>query len=118
MTSLAVFLGLVAIVLGGIAWFLRGTVVTLSNSAAEHAKTYSLAYAKGTGLILVAMISAFDENFRDLTADQAKAFAWWNWAIQFMKPILAGLAVFVAFIDKSATGVSANKPTTQPPFNP
>jgi hypothetical protein len=112
MISLSVFL--ISVLVGGLfaLYFLRDTFAALSRVAAEHAKTYSLAYAKGAALIMIAMISAFDENFRTLTREAASGFPWWNWAILFLKPILAGLSVFAAFIDRSVQSAKDAKQGT------
>lgn len=114
MISLYVFIGLMAIGAGAAGWFLRQTIGVLAKEAAEHAKVYSLAYAKGATLISIAVITGFDENFRNLTSEEAAAYQWWNWTIIFMKPLLSGLAVFAAFLDRSVQ--RAQESRTNPPF--
>jgi cytochrome bd-type quinol oxidase subunit 2 len=107
------FIALCLVLLGTVFYVLRDTVRELTQSAAAHAKDNSLAYAKGAGLVAIAVLAAFDEAFRNLTKEQAAALAWWHWAMLFFKPIAAGGAVFVAFIDRSAGQQPESKPETK-----
>lgn len=98
-------------------YFLRGALFSITSVAAQHAKIYAVAYVKGGALILLAMFAAFEKSFQPLTSEHAAVLAWWDWAILFLSPITAGLAVLVAFLDKSkdrADQVAATMST--PPF--
>jgi cytochrome bd-type quinol oxidase subunit 2 len=107
------FIALCLVLLGTVFYFLRDTVKELTRSAAAHARDNSLAYAKGAGLVAIAGFAAFDEAFRNLTREQAATLAWWHWTLLFFKPIAAGGAVFVAFIDRSAGQKPDSKPETK-----
>lgn len=100
--ELVIFLCLVAVIVGGLGLFLRSALAEVAAAAGVHAKTYAAAYVKGGALVLMAMIAAFDQAFTPLTVETAKALSWWGWAILFFKPVAAGLAVVVAFLDKTA----------------
>lgn len=109
--------------LGAAAYFLRGTLNKLSLTAAEHAQVFALAYVKLGALVTLAMLTSFNETFRDLTSEIAASYAWWNWAIAFSKPIISGIAVVIAFLDQSssrarekADGIRAAKGISTPPF--
>lgn len=109
------FVALCLVLLGTVFYVMRDTIKELTRSASVHAKDNSLAYAKGAGLITIGVLAAFDEAFRNLTKEQAAALAWWHWAILFFKPISAGGAVFVAFIDRSSSQQPEPKPETNKP---
>lgn len=124
---LIVFLSLIVGMLGAAAYFLRGTLSKLSLTAAEHAQVFALAYVKLGALVTLAMLTSFNETFRDLSPEMASTYAWWNWAIAFSKPIIGGIAVVIAFLDQSGSRArdkadvirtaKANG-TTTPPFSP
>lgn len=106
-----------------IGWFFRGALSSLRGIASDHAKTYAVAYVKGGCLVLIAMGSAFKETFQPLTIEQANRMEWWDWAIAFFSPLLAGLAVLAAFLDRSTQRASEDKASedkakalTAPPF--
>lgn len=107
--------GFVVILIGAI-WFLRGAIFAVTSQAAEHAKTYAIAYVKGGALVAIAMLAAFEQAFHPLTTEMALKLAWWDWAILFFKPLAAGLAVIVAFLDRSVTRAKEEKAATTPPF--
>lgn len=93
-------------------FFLRDALKSIATQAKVHAQTFALAYVKGGALIIIAMLSSFEQAFQPLTAEMATHLSWWDWAILFFKPIAAGFAVLVAFLDKS-TG-SPPPPVTAP----
>lgn len=113
MNPLYVFLLIMALLFASTYYLLRGTVNELRQSAAEHARAYAVVYVKGSALVMLAMFSSFDESFRPLTREVADKQAWWDWAILFSKPMAAGLAVVVAFLDRSAERA---REKTNPPF--
>ena len=99
--TLVIFALLSVSFFGGIAWMLRGTWSVLATQAQVHAATYALSYMKGAALILIASGACFTETFGNLTPTEAAAWAWWDWAVAFWKPVAAGLATMVAFLDQS-----------------
>lgn len=103
-TALLVFVGFVAIILVILYIALRRAIASVLEQVGSHAKTYSLAYVKGGALILVTMLASFKESFHALTFEMAEKLAWWDWAILFFGPIASGLAVLVAFLDRSIPG--------------
>lgn len=116
--SLYAFLGLALTIIAGGVWFFRATIRDLQKLAAQHARQYAVAYIKGGALVAIAVGAAFDETFKDLTHELAAAMPWWGWATLFWKPIGAGLAVIVAFLDRSAqhaTDKNTQASTTQSP---
>lgn len=116
MDSLIFFtIGMLAIVVG-VGYFLRGALFSVTSVAAQHASKYAIAYVKGSALIIIAMLAAFEQAFQPLTAELAARLSWWDWAILFFKPIAAGFAVLVAFLDKSASTATQPAGTTTPPF--
>jgi hypothetical protein len=106
--------GTLAIIVG-VGYFLRGALFSVTSQAAQHASRYAIAYVKGGALIIIAMLAAFEQAFQPLTAELAARLSWWDWAILFFKPIAAGFAVLVAFLDKSAASAPPAG-NTQPPF--
>jgi len=100
-TPLVIFVGSFICVVLCAGYFLRGAIFSITNIAAQHAKIYAVAYVKGGSLILLAMFAAFEKSFQPLTIDQAAHLAWWDWIILFLSPLVAGLSVLVAFLDKS-----------------
>lgn len=98
-TPLAWFVIFVLCVGGAVLWFARGVISILSKQAAYHAATYSGAYAKGSALVAIAVFTSYDETFKALSTDVAAVLPWWGWLALFLKPIVAGLAVYVAFVD-------------------
>lgn len=93
------FLIFVALVASAVFWFARGVIAILSKQAAVHAGRYSGAYAKGSALVSIAVFTSYDETFKSLSPDVAAVLPWWSWLALFLKPIVAGLAVYVAFVD-------------------
>lgn len=116
MSSLWFFLASVAAVLALIVWFLRGALLGISSTAAEHAKTYAVAYVKGGALIFIAAGTAFDQGFSSLSASLQASMPWAPYAIFFWKPVAAGLAVLVAFLDRSIVRAKEEKAATTPPY--
>lgn len=118
MNPFYVFIGFVAVLAVMLVWFANRA--DLGDALTEHAKLYVRAYAKGAALITISVISAFDESFRNLTTESAAAMSWWQWASLYFKPVLAGLAVLVAFLDRSVSEAKANPPhpTPEPPPAP
>lgn len=110
---LATFAALCFLLVGGGLYFGRGVIRTLLEAAKAHAAAYAPAYVKGGALVLIAMLAAFEQAFQPLTVEQAAHLAWWDWAIRFFKPIAAGLAVVVAFFDRSSA--QPPNPPTRPP---
>lgn len=103
------FLIFVAVVWGSILWFARGIISTLSRHAAEHAKVYAGAYAKGSALIAVAVLTSFGETFKALSPDVAAVLPWWSWLALFFQPVISGLAVYVAYVDGSMKKIRDEK---------
>jgi hypothetical protein len=93
------FLIFVFVVWGAVFIFMRPVLATLSKQAAEHAKLYAAAYVKGSALVAIAVLTSFGETFKALSPDVAAILPWWSWLDLFFKPIVAGLAVYVAFVD-------------------
>jgi hypothetical protein len=110
------FLSIIALIIGGALWFFRGAIFAVSTAAAEHAKVYAVAYVKGGALVSIAMLSSFDETFRNLTRDTAATLPWWGWAVLFFKPLSAALAVLAAFLDRSITRAKEERAATTPPY--
>jgi len=99
--ALTIFLLLLVTTVAGVAWMLRGTWRVLATQAQVHAATYALSYIKGAALILIASGACFTETFGNLTPTDAAGWQWWDWAVAFWKPVAAGLATMVAFLDNS-----------------
>ena len=118
MNPLLVFLCIIALMAAGLVWFAHKA--DLGDTLAEHAKLYVRPYVKGTMLITIAAVSAFDEAFRNLTPEVAAAMTWWQWASLYFKPYLAGGAVLVAFLDRSIAEAQAAPaaPSPEPPPAP
>ncbi len=109
MTPLHWFLLFVVIIWGAILWFLRGALAELSKQAASHAKLYAPAYAKGGALIAIAVFTSFGETFAKLSPDVASVLSWWSWLALFLQPVIAGLAVYVAFVDGTVKKIRDDK---------
>lgn len=120
MNSFLAFLFCFLVIVGGIGWLLRGAVGSIATQAAEHAKTFAAAYVKCTALVALAMGGVFVETFSTLSQETAARMAWWGWAVLMWKPLAAGLAVLVAFLDQSAQRAGAKrdaeKGLSNPPF--
>lgn len=120
--TLIAFASAVLLLIVVFAWVFRATFKSLIDQAAQHSKTYATAYIKAGCLILITMGNTFKETFQPLTIEVVKSFAWWDWVIKLGAPILAGLAVLVAFLDRSmqrADEAKVAKPTvTNPPIPP
>lgn len=99
--ALITFLCLLGIFFIGVAYLLRGTWSVLATQAQVHAATYAISYLKGMALVAIAGGACFTETFRNVLPSEAATWAWWDWAVAFWKPIAAGLACFVAFVDRS-----------------
>ena len=106
------FIAVVALLLGGTLFLLRKTIAVLLNEMTEHAGAYALVYAKGAGLITIAMIASFEQTWLTITSAEFIAMPWWVILIMYSKPLAAGLAVFIAFIDRSASNLPDSKPPT------
>ncbi len=109
----AVLLGLIAFF-----WVFRGLFRTLVNSSEEHAKSYTSAYVKCFCLIALAAGTTFKEVFQPITVEQAARFAWWDWIIKFSAPVLSGLSVLSAFLDRSLQRVDEDKARRSGNTNP
>lgn len=96
------FLGITLTLLGGIGYFLRGALFSISTIAAQHAKIYAVAYVKGGALIAIAAGGAFGTGYQALPPPMQASMPWAPYVIFFWLPISAGLAVLVAFLDRSA----------------
>lgn len=99
--ALIVFLLLIVSGLCAVAYLLRGTWSALAMQAQVHATAYAVSYLKGGALILIAGGACFTETFGNVTKAEAAAWEWWDWAVAFWKPVAAGLACMVAFVDQS-----------------
>lgn len=84
-----------------LAWLAKNMVGELSKQAAHHAKQYAAAYAKGGSLMAIAAMTSYDETFSKLSVDVAAVLPWWHWLALYFKPVVAMLAVLVAFLDGS-----------------
>lgn len=93
------FLVFVAVVIGLLYAFAREAMRVLSKQAAVHAKLYAGAYARGGALVAIAVFTSFRETFQSLSPDVAAVLPWYSWLEKFLAPVIAGLAVFVAFQD-------------------
>lgn len=119
-TDVAPHLGMYAFFGGGVlllsvfAFLLRGALRALSNVAAEHAQKYALAYTKGAALILIAMFASFQETWGMVTASDVRLWQWWDFFIALTKPVAAGLAVLVAFLDRSLSNADTPPPPPKP----
>lgn len=108
-SALIVFLSSVLLLAIAFAWAFRDTFRSLIDQAAEHSKAYAMAYFKAACLILITMGNTFKETFQPLTAEMMSQFMWSDWVIKLGAPILAGLAVMVAFLDRSMERADASK---------
>ena len=81
------------------AWLARKTIEQIASHAAFHAKQYAAAYAKGGALMAIAAMTSYDETFSKLSTDVAEVLPWWHWLALYFKPVVAMLAVLVAFLD-------------------
>jgi hypothetical protein len=113
MNPFFVFLGFIALLAVALVWFAHRA--DLGATLAEHAKIYARSYAKGAALVTISVFIAFDESFRNLTPEAAAAMSWWQWSSLFIKPTVAGLSVFVAFLDRSVAEAQAAPPRAEPP---
>ncbi len=103
------FLLLLVLIVFGSVWFFKDTIKELRDLAKEHVGSYAIVYVKGGTLILIAVGTSFKEVFQPITATQADSFAWWDWVIKFSAPIISGLAVLAAFLDRSAANAQKNQ---------
>lgn len=86
-------------------WLARRAIGEVSAQAAHHAKQYAAPYAKGGALMAIAAMTSYDETFSKLSSDVAAVLPWWHWLALYFKPIVAMLAVLVAFLDGSVQKV-------------
>lgn len=114
--SLVVFAVTIVAVASFVGYFLRGAIFSISNVAASHAKTYALAYVKGGSLILIASFASFEQAYWALDPPFRDSMTWAPYMIFFSKPITGGLAVLVAFLDRSTQRATeeAGKATAAP----
>lgn len=101
--TFTVIAGVLIVLLG---WFLRGALFSISSIASQHAKIYAIAYVKGGALILIASFASFEQAYWALDEAFRATLAWAPYAIFFSKPITGGLAVLVAFLDRSSQRAS------------
>ncbi len=83
-----------------------------------HLELYFAAYLKATCLVLLAMGGTFKETWQPVTLAQTANWAPWDWVIHFLAPLLSGLAVISAFLDRSmqrADEVKAKTASNTPP---
>ncbi len=106
-----------AILLGFLGWFLRGALFSISSTAASHAARYSVSYVKGGSLIMIAAFAAFEQAYWALDPPFRDSMPWAAYVIFFSKPVTGGLAVLVAFLDRSTQRADeTQKNATNPPF--
>ena len=96
-----------------VVWMLRPVIKGIGDFAKTHAQLYAVAYLKGACLILLAMGGTFKETWQPITSAQTVNWAWWDWAIHFLAPLLSGLAVLSAFLDRSMQRADEVKAKTQ-----
>lgn len=111
-----VFAGSSLLLLIALGLIFKGALLNVANYSAEHAKVYAGAYVKAGCLIAIAIGTTFKEVFQPVTVEQAATFAWWDWVIKFSAPLLSGLAVLSAFLDRSLQRLDEKKNGTKPPF--
>lgn len=117
MNPLTIFILLVFALFAGLGWFLRGTLNVLAATAADHARSYAVAYLKISGLGGIAFINVFNECLVNLPNEQARFLPEWIWVVPlFTKPVSALLAVLVAFLDRSVARATEARTTSNPPF--
>lgn len=109
------FLALILVFVFAALWFFRTTLKNLADTAAEHSKVYALPYVKGGILVAIAVGNTFKEVFQPLTKAMVDNFAWYDWVIKFSAPLLAGLAVAAAFLDRSFGNAQAKTEDKTPP---
>lgn len=95
------FVVVMIVVISAIVYFLRGAMFSITTVAASHAKTYALAYVKGGALITIAACASFQQAYYALDEAFRSTMPWAPYVIFFSTPITGGLAVFVAFLDRS-----------------
>lgn len=98
----------------------RPVIRALGDTAKSHFQLYGVAYVKGACLILLAVGGTFKETWAPITAEQASQFAVWDWIIKLSAPLLAGISVLAAFLDRSMQSADDKKAEqdarTNPPF--
>lgn len=92
-------ISLVFFVLAG--YFLRGALFSISSVATSHARVYATAYVKGGALVMIAACASFEQAYWALDEGFRLSMTWAPYAILFSKPLTGGLAVLVAFLDRS-----------------
>lgn len=119
-SPLIAFSASVVVVLSLVIFFLRGALFSISSVAAAHAKAYALPYVKGGSLIMIAAFAAFEQAFWALDEPTRATMVWAVYFIFFSKPITGGLAVLVAFLDRSTQKATdeakEEKAKSTPPF--
>ncbi len=119
LTSVIIFCSSVLLLAIIVVWLLRPVIRGLGNYAKTHAELYASAYLKCACLVLLSMGTTFKETWQPVTITQAANWAWWDYAIHFLAPLLSGLAVLSAFLDRSmqrADEAKAKQGGTNPPF--
>ena len=105
------FLIMALVVILGLGFLLRNMVKSLADTAGQHAGKYAISYVKGSALIMISMMASFQETWGMVTASDVRLWQWWDFVISFAKPFAAGLAVLVAFLDRSMAPPSDKPPT-------
>lgn len=89
--------------------------------ATSHFKIYAMAYLKVGCLMTLAMGGTFKETWQSVTSADAARWAVWDWMIHLIAPVLSGVAVLSAFLDRSMQRADEAKEkagSTRPPFPP
>lgn len=97
-----------------LAWLARKSIEQIAAQAAFHAKAYAACYAKGAALMGIAAMTSFIKTFTALSPDVAAVLPWWHWLALFFEPIVAMLAVLVAFLDRSVQSANEKRDKIEP----
>lgn len=115
----ATFMFFFAAMVATVGYLFKGVLLQVAAQAQEHAQYYAVAYVKCFALCAIATGACFTETFWSLTKADTDAYQWWNWMILFWKPIAAGMATLLAFLDRSSQTATAKKDAdTKAPFTP
>lgn len=79
----------------------RPVLKVAGEFATSHFKIYAMAYLKVSCLMTLAMGGTFKETWQSVTAADAARWAVWDWMIHLIAPVLSGVAVLSAFLDRS-----------------
>lgn len=79
----------------------RPFIQVATGFASDHFKIYAMAYLKVTCLMTLAMGGTFKESWQTVTSADAARWAVWDWIIHLIAPVLSGVAVLSAFLDRS-----------------